>query len=168
MNRLHQPLTLRNDVSIQNKFNLKRNWFLIYEGKPPYNWTFVQHKYQWSLHCRTTCFMPRAASTCLWAGLWHHAVIFCFQWVCTGEAKGKEMLSSLTLTQKELPSEGSDSWASRGQSQRVVISPQFYAHFPSRGSPAKPVGIPKESRFSGGMVQLKGKRNELEHTNKHC
>ncbi|KAK4832865.1 hypothetical protein QYF61_025961 [Mycteria americana] len=30
-------------------------------------------------------------------------------WVCTGEAKGKEMLGSLTVTQKGLPSEGSDS-----------------------------------------------------------
>lgn len=90
----HSPL--ENDISVQNKFNLKSNWFLIYEGKPPPNWTFVHGKYQWSPHWKTAWFMPRAASTCLWEGFWYSAIIFCLQQICTVEVKGKEMLGSLT------------------------------------------------------------------------
>lgn len=167
MKRLHQPLTLRNDISIEHKFNLKNNQFLIYEEKPPPNWTFVHCEHQWSLHWKPACFMPRAASTCLWKGFCYPVVIICFQWVCRGEKKGKEMLGSLTATQKELPSEGSDSWVSRDQSQGVVISPRFYTYISSRGRPGKSLSLPKDRRLFGGMVGLKGKRNKPAWTRKH-
>lgn len=163
MKRLHQPLTLRNDISIQNKFNFKSNWFLIYEGE-----SFLLTELLFIVSIteaftrKSSCFMPRAANTWLWEGFWYPAVIFWFQWVYMEEAKGKEMLGSLTVTQKELPTEGSDSWARRGQSLEVIISLRFYTRIP-----AKLIRVPKDSRFLGGKVGLRGNRNEPEHRNKH-
>lgn len=160
MKRLHQPLTLRTDISIQNKFNLKSNQFFTYEGKPSLNWTFVHCEHQWSLQWKPACYMPRAATTCLWKAFCYPVVIICFQWVCRGEMKGKEMFGSLTATQKELPSEESDSWIGKDWSQGVVISPWFYTHISSRGRPGKSLSFPKDSRLFGGVIGLKGNRNK--------
>lgn len=152
MKRLCQPLTFRNDISIQNKFNLKSNWFLIYEGKPPSNWTFVHCEHQRSFHRKPACFMPRAASTCLRRFLIPHShLLLPVDLHGKGEREGNACFPDSTTERAAI-------WVKQQlSSQRSVprngYIPTILCALPSRGSPEKPVRVPKDSRLFGFLEE---------------